>query len=68
MRILGVPGRFGESGTPEELRGLFGLTAEGIAAAAIDLAGGGNRCKLLEIGKFHSRFYPERKWYSWQEY
>ena len=39
MRILGVPGRFGESGTPEELRGLFGLTAEGIAAAAIDLAG-----------------------------
>jgi len=39
MRILGVPGRFGESGTPEELRGLFGLTPEGIASAAIDLAG-----------------------------
>lgn len=39
MRIMGVPDRFGESGTPEELAGLFGLSIEGIVCAVIDLAG-----------------------------
>lgn len=37
MRILGVQNRFGESGTPEELTARHGLSAEGIASAAIDL-------------------------------
>ncbi len=38
MRMLGVPNRFGESGTPGELMGLFGLSTGGIVTAAIDLA------------------------------
>ncbi|MFO7626843.1 MAG: transketolase C-terminal domain-containing protein [Candidatus Fermentibacteraceae bacterium] len=38
MRILGVPNRFGESGTPGELMGLHGLSTGGIVSAAIDLA------------------------------
>jgi transketolase len=38
IRMLGVPNRFGESGTPGELMGLFGLSTGGIVSAAIDLA------------------------------
>ncbi len=38
MRILGVPNRFGESGTPQELADEFGLSMGGIVSAAIDLA------------------------------
>lgn len=41
MRMLGVRNRFGESGTPEELMGLHGLSTGGIVSAAIDLA----RCR-----------------------
>jgi len=37
MRILGVPGVFAPTGSPEYLLEHFGLTADGIRAAAIDL-------------------------------
>ena len=37
MRILGVPGVFAPTGSAEFLMAHFGLTAEGIAAAATDL-------------------------------
>lgn len=40
MRILGVPGVFAPTGSPEFLLKYFGLTAEGIEAAALDLLGG----------------------------
>lgn len=39
LRILGIPDRFGESGTPEELAVRHGLSPEGIVSAAIDLKG-----------------------------
>ena len=32
---VGVPDSFGESGSPEELFARFGLTAEGVASAAV---------------------------------
>ena len=37
MRILGVPGVFAPTGDPEWLLDYFGLTAEGIRAAAVDV-------------------------------
>jgi transketolase len=39
MRILGVPRRFAPTGSASFLLEHFGLTADGIAAAARDLAG-----------------------------
>jgi transketolase C-terminal domain/subunit len=32
---VGVPDSFGESGSPEEVFARFGLTAEGVASAAV---------------------------------
>ncbi|MFB9833628.1 transketolase family protein [Actinoallomurus acaciae] len=43
MRILGVPRTFAPTGSTEFLLGHFGLTADGIAAAARHLAGDGPR-------------------------
>ncbi|GLY85193.1 transketolase family protein [Actinoallomurus iriomotensis] len=43
MRILGVPRTFAPTGSTEFLLGHFGLTADGIAAAARQLAGDGPR-------------------------
>jgi transketolase len=40
MRILGVPGVFAPTGSAEFLLQHFGLTAEGIQHAALDLLGG----------------------------
>ena len=37
MRILGIPGRFAPTGTAEWLLEYFGLTAQGIFAAALEL-------------------------------
>jgi transketolase len=39
MRILGVPGVFAPTGSAEFLLQHFGLTAEGIYNAALDLLG-----------------------------
>jgi transketolase len=39
MRILGVPGVFAPTGSAEFLLRYFGLTAEGIHDAALDLLG-----------------------------
>ena len=41
MRILGVPDTFAPTGTAQFLLEHFGLTAQGIANAALDLLGGG---------------------------
>jgi len=37
MRLLGVPGVFAPTGAPEFLLDHFGLTAQGIRAAALEL-------------------------------
>lgn len=37
LRMLGIPDTFGESGTPEQLLGKFGLTAENLAITAQQL-------------------------------
>ena len=39
MRLLGVPGVFAPTGSPEFLLEYFGLTPEGICAAARELVG-----------------------------
>jgi transketolase len=39
MRLCGVPGVFAPTGSTEQLFERFGLTADGIAAAALELAG-----------------------------
>jgi transketolase len=43
MRLLGVPGVFAPTGSPEFLLAHFGLDAEGIRAAALALASIGPR-------------------------
>ena len=46
MRILGVPGVFAPTGSAQWLLEHFGLTADGIAEAALDLVGQTQRAKV----------------------